>query len=798
MATFTPVQSRGEIPKPRFGHSITYVGGDHALLFGGAIGAAANSSGRYQITNELYSLNVRTMNWAVVQSSNPPNARAAHGSCAVDPEQLVIYGGATGGGQLTNDDLYLFDFKKRVNLQWLEVPIQGHTPGSRYGHSMVFCKPNIVIFGGNDGAQSLNDAWTMNVELSPFVWTAVTLSKNGPQEKPPPRVYHSAAICREGPADRMIVVFGGRTQEQKSLRDTWGLRQHRDDTWSWVVAPVKRGTAPEARFQHSCVFTSTKMVVVGGRDSDVAKPIPNAVYDTSTCEWTTLPESMNAFRHSACAVENIVLSFGGFDQNEQTHPTANLFSLDFVQRHLRSPSPARHRSDTPFLGDASASFSERQPEAIRHSFEPAPQNRVTLAPHVDVRVDRPNNPDFSTLVRKISVERLEDEGRRLAGTAVVNLREPTSLERFADYVIGRLLRPGITPATLEREFNPFSPFCLSRDDIHSLTRAVLDIVRAEPMMLELRTPIKVYGDIHGQYFDLMRMFGCFSTPVSEDWLDANPQDQRIKADLDVTDYLFLGDYVDRGTHSLEVICLLFALKCKYPSRIHLIRGNHEDALINTIYGFKEECLRRLQENPDHPESSWSLINQVFEYMPLGALIEKKILCVHGGIGENVMTLNDIVEIERPIEVAKIPQTLQEQRITDLLWSDPTANDTVKGVTMNEVRDPDGSGHIKKFGPDRVIEFLEANHLEMIIRAHECVMDGFERFAGGRLITLFSATDYCGTHKNAGGMLFIRRDLTILPKVIYPADREDAALRNTWVTVDRPPTPPRRLKDVHGL
>lgn len=138
----------------------------------------------------------------------------------------------------------------------------------------------------------------------------------------------------------------------------------------------------------------------------------------------------------------------------------------------------------------------------------------------------------------------------------------------------------------------------------------------------------------------------------------------------------------------------------------------------------------------------------------------------------------------------MPSTDKEQQITDLLWSDPTDADNITGVTANETRDPDGTGRIVKFGPDRVESFLQANlPLKMIIRAHECVMDGFERFADGKLITLFSATDYCGHHKNAGSLLFIRRDLTVVPKLIYPMDRTMA----TWdasVTTQRPPTPPR--------
>ena len=236
------------------------------------------------------------------------------------------------------------------------------------------------------------------------------------------------------------------------------------------------------------------------------------------------------------------------------------------------------------------------------------------------------------------------------------------------------------------------------------------------------------------------------------------------------DYLFLGDFVDRGSFSLEVICLLFALKLRYPNQIHMIRGNHEDPTINAIYGFREECRRRLNEDVDNVNSCWNRFNNIFEWMPCGALIEGKILCIHGGIWGSINAVSEIEKFPRPLKVAQIPQSIQEQKVTDLLWSDPSDHDHITGVTMNETRDPDGTGRIVKFGPDRVLEFLRNNApVSMIIRAHECVMDGFERFANGKLITLFSATDYCGHHKNAGALLFIRRDLTIVPKVIYPGD-----------------------------
>jgi len=130
-------------------------------------------------------------------------------------------------------------------------------------------------------------------------------------------------------------------------------------------------------------------------------------------------------------------------------------------------------------------------------------------------------------------------------------------------------------------------------------------------------------------------------------------------------------------------------------------------------------------------------------------------------------------------------------VVDILWSDPTDNDQELGIQPNFIRDPNGTGNIVKFGPDRVKNFLENNKLKYMLRAHECVMDGFERFAGGQLITVFSATDYCGRHKNAGAMLQITRKNEIVPKMIYPLNNPE----NNWISDDdqnkkRPPTPPR--------
>ena len=159
--------------------------------------------------------------------------------------------------------------------------------------------------------------------------------------------------------------------------------------------------------------------------------------------------------------------------------------------------------------------------------------------------------------------------------------------------------------------------------------------------------------------------------------------------------------------------------------------------INALFGFRLECIERLGE--PHGVWAWTRLNALFNYLPLAALIEDRVLCMHGGIGRSISRIEQIAELQRPLKMEDGGLVLM-----DLLWSDPTTNDAVEGVQPS----PRGPGLVT-FGPDRVIEFCKENELQMIVRAHECVMDGFERFAQGHLITLFSATNYCGTANNAG-------------------------------------------------
>lgn len=150
-------------------------------------------------------------------------------------------------------------------------------------------------------------------------------------------------------------------------------------------------------------------------------------------------------------------------------------------------------------------------------------------------------------------------------------------------------------------------------------------------MLRVEAPIKVFGDVHGQYQDLMRFFDLWGIPNDN-------------GDIESYDYLFLGDYVDRGAHSLETVCLLMSLKVKFPDKIHLLRGNHEDRWINTAFGFAEECQNRLGEDTTELDSVFNKVNEVFEWLPLCAVIDDRIVCLHGGIGSTLVSFDQIEAI----------------------------------------------------------------------------------------------------------------------------------------------------------
>jgi len=268
--------------------------------------------------------------------------------------------------------------------------------------------------------------------------------------------------------------------------------------------------------------------------------------------------------------------------------------------------------------------------------------------------------------------------------------------------------------------------------VKSLCTSAREIFLSQSPLLELEAPLKICGDVHGQYHDLLRLFEYGGFPPE-------------------SNYLFLGDYVDRGKQSLETITLLFAYKVKFPENFFLLRGNHECASITRIYGFYDECKRR------YNIKLWKQFCDVFNCMPVCAIIDEKIICMHGGLSPEITSFDQVKRIVRPTDV---PDT---GLICDLLWADPDKD--ISGWAEND------RGVSFIFGPDVVTTFLHKHDMDLVCRAHQVVEDGYEFFAKRQLITLFSAPNYCGEFDNAGAMMSIDDTLMCSFKVLKPVKKK---------------------------
>lgn len=269
---------------------------------------------------------------------------------------------------------------------------------------------------------------------------------------------------------------------------------------------------------------------------------------------------------------------------------------------------------------------------------------------------------------------------------------------------------------------------LAEDLIIKIVRAARDIFLQQAMLLEISAPVHICGDTHGQYADMLRLFEVGGFPP-----DSN--------------YLFLGDYVDRAKQSMEVITLALCYKVKYPRSFFLLRGNHECASLNRIYGFYDECKRR------YSVKLWRIFSDCFNCMPIAAVVHDKILCMHGGLSPDLDNLSQIFDISRPTDIP------DEGLLCDILWSDPDANVMGWGYNIRGVS--------YTFGHDIVADFLNRHGLDLICRAHQVVEDGYEFHANRQLVTIFSAPNYCGEFDNAGAMMSVSQDLTCSFLVVRP-------------------------------
>jgi serine/threonine-protein phosphatase 6 catalytic subunit len=260
---------------------------------------------------------------------------------------------------------------------------------------------------------------------------------------------------------------------------------------------------------------------------------------------------------------------------------------------------------------------------------------------------------------------------------------------------------------------------LPEQDLKKLCEIVKEYLLEESNVQPVASPVTICGDIHGQFYDLLELF-------------------RTGGDPPETNYIFMGDFVDRGYYSLETFTILMTLKARWPDKVTLLRGNHESRQITQVYGFYDECQQKYGN-----ANAWKYCTQVFDLLTIAALIDGKILCVHGGLSPDIRTLDQIRTINRNQEIP------HEGDFCDLMWSDPEDIETWQVS-------PRGAGWL--FGSRVTNEFISINNLDLIARAHQLVQEGYKYHFNKQLVTVWSAPNYCYRCGNVASILALDKDL----------------------------------------
>jgi len=289
----------------------------------------------------------------------------------------------------------------------------------------------------------------------------------------------------------------------------------------------------------------------------------------------------------------------------------------------------------------------------------------------------------------------------------------------------------------------------SQVDLKVLAGAARDVFLSQSALLELEAPINIVGDIHGQYDDLRRIFKSGHGGSEEVF---NPLQ---------TPFLFLGNYVNHGKQSLETIITMLAYKVKYPESFFMLRGNHEDASMTRKYGFYDQCKDR------YSIEMWRQFCDVFNTMPVAAIINKKALAMHGGLSPKLTNFDQVKNLPRPTNVP------EAGLMCDLLWAEPANDVKFSGWAEND------RGVSFIFGQDVVSKFLQKNDMDLVIRSDQVVEGGYEFSSNRRMVTLFSVPNFRGEFNNAGAIMSIDDTFKAHFKVFNPVKgKKDLAFVQT--------------------
>lgn len=773
---------QGPGPGPRYGHVMALVGQRFLLCIGG-------NDGKRPLA-DVWALDTaaKPYEWRKLEPEGEGPPPCMYATASARSDGLLLLCGGRDANSVPLASAYGLAKHRDGRWEWAIAP--GVSPSPRYQHAAVFVNARLHVSGGAlGGGRMVEDSSSIAVlDTAAGVWcdikSVVTSPRTGRYSADTAGGDASVELtrrCRHAAAavGDMIFIYGG--LRGGVLLDDLLAAEDLAAAETTTAASHAAAVAAAANIQSG--RSTARYTYSDERERQV---VPESAPDGAVVLGTPVAPPVNGDMYTDISTENAMLqgprrlSKGVEYLVENSAAEAEAISAALAAAKARQINGEAEQLPDRDGGPEATPSGKHMPDLIKLPDSSMPTNTPTLGVrlhHRAVVVAAETGGALGGMVRQLSIDQFENEGRRVSygtpenATAARKLLDrQMSINSVPKKVIAHLLKPRGWKPPVRRQF------FLDCNEIADLCDSAERIFSSEPSVLQIKAPVKIFGDLHGQFGDLMRLFDEYGAPSTA-------------GDIAYIDYLFLGDYVDRGQHSLETITLLLALKVEHPHNVHLIRGNHEAADINALFGFRIECIERMGERDGI--WAWQRINRLFNWLPLAALIEKKIICMHGGIGRSINHIEQIENLQRPITMEAGSVVLM-----DLLWSDPTENDSVEGLRPN-ARGPG----LVTFGPDRVMEFCNNNDLQLIVRAHECVMDGFERFAQGHLITLFSATNYCGTANNAGAILVLGRDLVVVPKLIHPLPpaisspetSPERHIEDTWMqelNANRPPTPTR--------
>ncbi|KAK8688442.1 hypothetical protein V6N13_087209 [Hibiscus sabdariffa] len=817
---WTKITPAGDPPSPRAAHAAAVVG--TMVVFQGGIGPAGHS------TDDLYVLDLThdKFKWhRVVVQGQGPGPRYGHVMDLVSQRYLVTVSGNDGKRVLS--DAWALDTGQKPYV-WQKLNPEGDRPSARmYATASARTDGMFLLCGGRDSSgaiiyvplQPMADAYGLFMHRNgQWEWTLA------PGVCPSPRYQHAAVFVGARLHVTGGVLKGGRAVEGEAaiaVLDTangeWLDRNGLVTNTQNTKGHAEHDPCLELmrRCRHAAASVGAQIYIHGGlRGEETAMgSMGNGTQEdvglSSFGSWKYMllddflvaenspfqseihinpmlaPDKAISFSNPRFNQPNLS-SFETTSDDVPDFPSAGGMSMDeYSMERLKEASAAEAEAANAVWRAAQAASTIPTEETSifdenSHSAETDSDNEVDVRLHYRaVVVAREAIGNLGGMIRQLSLDQFENESRRIipsndlsySGKKFCRQKSPQGLHKKVIYT---LLKPRNWKAPANRRF------FMDSYEVGELCYAAEQIFMQEPSVLQLKAPIKVFGDLHGQFGDLMRLFDEYGFPSTAGDITQASVSMSLSLSIDVNHMLFLNGFK---------LLVSYVMQIENPDNVHLIRGNHEASDINALFGFRIECIERMGENDGI--WAWTRFNQLFNCLPLAALIEKKIICMHGGIGRSIHSVEQIENLERPItmDVGSIV-------LMDLLWSDPTENDSIEGLRPN-ARGPG----LVTFGPDRVVDFCKKNKLQLIIRAHECVMDGFERFAHGQLITLFSATNYCGTANNAGAILVIGRELVVVPKLIHPLPppiqsaeaSPDCIGDDAWMqelNIQRPPTPTR--------